>query len=57
MTATSYSSAGYEARAQECVRLANQSRDQMLQTELLRLRQIYLAIAERLRRHGQAALS
>lgn len=57
MTAVSCSPAGYEARARECVRLANQSQDRMLQAELLRLRQTYLAIAERLRRHGQVALS
>jgi len=57
VTSASYSPAGYEARAQECVRLANQSLDRMVQIELLRLRQTYLAIAERLRRHGQGALS
>ena len=45
-----YGPAGYEARAQECVRLANQAGDPMVQMELLRLRQTYLAIAERLHR-------
>jgi hypothetical protein len=55
-----YSIDGYEIRAQECVKLANQATDQMVQIELLKLRQTYLTIAERLREHdvvprGQAA--
>ena len=49
MGPTPYGPVGYEARAQECVRLANQAVDRMVQMELLRLRQTYLAIAERLR--------
>ncbi len=57
MTPPTYSPVGYETRAQECVRLANQSQDRMVQTELLRLRQTYLAIADRLRRHAPASVS
>lgn len=38
---------GYEERAQECVRLANSTTDEMIRTELLKLRQSYLQIAER----------
>lgn len=49
-----YGPAGYEARAQECVRLANQAMDRMVQMELLRLRQTYLAIADRLHRQSAA---
>jgi hypothetical protein len=45
----SYSIKGYEMRAQECVTLANQTTDQLVQMELLKLRQTYLTIAERLR--------
>jgi hypothetical protein len=48
----SYSVAGYEDRAQECAKLANQAKDQMIRVELLKLRQTYLNIAERLRRQG-----
>lgn len=44
-----YSSKGYEDRAEECVRLANATTDQMIQLEILRLRQNYLQVAERLR--------
>lgn len=47
-----YGPAGYEARARECVRLANQAADRMVQMELLRLRQTYLAIADRLLRQS-----
>lgn len=46
-----YSVEGYETRAQECVKLANQATDQLVQMELLKLRQTYLTIAERLRDH------
>lgn len=48
-----YSIAGYQIRAEECVRLANLARDDMVQTELLRLRQSYLRIAERLEAQGE----
>ena len=44
-----YSARGYEGRATECVRLANQAQDLMIQIELLKLRQTYLTVAERLR--------
>ena len=44
-----YSATGYERRAEECVKLANLAKDEMLQSELLRLRQTYLQIAHRLR--------
>jgi hypothetical protein len=47
-----YSVEGYEARAQECAGLANQADDQLVRMELLKLRQSYLEIAQRLRRHG-----
>ncbi len=45
----SYSAEGYEKRAAECVVLANQARDSLVQAELLKLRQTYLHIAKRLR--------
>jgi hypothetical protein len=47
-----YTVEGYEDRAQECVRLAGDTQDSMLRTELLKLRQTYLTVAERLRRLG-----
>ncbi len=47
-----YSIEGYEERAQECVRLANECQDSMLRGELLKLRQTYLTIALRLRQQG-----
>lgn len=43
---------GYEQRAQECIRLASGTKDPMLRTELLRLRQSYLSAAQRLRQQG-----
>ncbi len=43
-----YSSTGYRSRAEECVRLANQTKDTMLQSAILSLRQQYLEIARRL---------
>jgi hypothetical protein len=44
---------GYEAdeflaRAEECARLAKLSKDEMIQTDLLQLREIYLQMANRL---------
>ncbi|HTP77301.1 MAG TPA: hypothetical protein VMJ73_10000 [Rhizomicrobium sp.] len=47
-----YSIQGYEARADECVRLANQASDPLIRSELLKLRQTFLHIAERLRQQG-----
>ncbi|MGZ5988438.1 MAG: hypothetical protein ACXWLZ_05235 [Rhizomicrobium sp.] len=47
-----YSIEGYEARADECVRLANQANDQLIRSVLLKLRQTYLHVAERLRQQG-----
>ena len=44
-----YSANGYIRRAEECVRLANLTKDEMLSAELLKLRQSYLTIAERLK--------
>jgi len=44
-----YSPQAYERRGEECVRLANQARDDLVQAELLKLRQTYLKIASRLR--------
>jgi hypothetical protein len=38
----------FSARAEECVRLANLTKDEMIQRELLELRQIYLATRTRL---------
>jgi hypothetical protein len=43
-----YSARGYSLRAEECVRMANATNDQMIGLELLSLRQVYLQIAERL---------
>jgi len=45
-----YSADGYEERARECVQLANQAKDELIQRELLKLRQTYLTIADRLRK-------
>ena len=44
-----YSAEGYDARAKECVRLANQAADELIQRELLSLRQTYLRMAAGLR--------
>lgn len=43
-----YSVEGYVRRAEECVRLANATDDQMLRGAILRLRQDYLSVAGRL---------
>jgi hypothetical protein len=43
-----HSATAYAKRAEECVRLANLTADEFLQAELLRLRQSYLRIAEKL---------
>ena len=45
-----YGPEGFSARAEECVRLANMTKDAMIQRELLELRQIYLQTAARLMR-------
>jgi hypothetical protein len=45
-----YQAEDYRRRAEECARLANQARDDLIQRDLLKLRQTYLQIAERLRR-------
>ena len=47
-----YSVKGYEERARECVKIANQATDPLIRGELLKLRQTYLNIAERLRQQG-----
>jgi hypothetical protein len=47
-----YSVKGYTDRAEECVKLANLAQDSMVRMELLKLRQTYLNIAERLQRQG-----
>jgi len=39
---------GYLARAEDCVRLANLTTDEMLRLAILRLRQSYLGYAARL---------
>ena len=38
-----------EGHAEECVRLANMTNDDVVRAELLKLRQVYLRSAERLR--------
>lgn len=43
-----YTASGYAGRAAECARLAALTADEMLQQELLRLRQTYLRLAEKL---------
>lgn len=43
-----YTALGYAGRAAECARLAALTADEMLQQELLRLRQTYLRLAEKL---------
>jgi hypothetical protein len=45
----SYTVEGYEKRAEECVRLANLTMDDMIRQQLLSLRQSYLRTAVRLR--------
>ena len=47
-----YSVQGYEGRARECVELAAKTKDALVRMELLKLRQTYLNVAERLRRIG-----
>lgn len=42
------SAEGYVARAAECARLANLTQDEMIQAVLLRQRQEYLKIAQKL---------
>ena len=51
----SYTEIGYEQRAEECVRLAALAADEMIKSELLKLRQTYLQIASRLRQNREAA--
>lgn len=53
----SYSVDGYRQRAQECVDLAAKAVDPMIRVELLKLRQIYLNIADRLHRQGFEIIS
>lgn len=48
-TSVAYDAEGYERRAAECASLANAANDALIQRELLKLRQTYLHIAERLR--------
>jgi hypothetical protein len=43
-----FSSEGYLARAEECARLANLTTDDLIQKELLLLRQTFLQTAEKL---------
>ena len=43
----------YEARAEECARLANLTADDLIQTTLLRMRQTYLRTATTLRSYAQ----
>jgi hypothetical protein len=43
-----YTEKGYRARAEECVRHANLTKDEMISSAILRLRQSYLEIATRL---------
>ena len=47
-----YSVQGYEARGEECAALAKLATDELIRSEILRLRQSYLTIAERLRQQG-----
>lgn len=51
----SYNVEGFQSRADECVRLANLSKDQMIQRELLTLRQVYLKAADKLRELSRCA--
>ncbi|MDE2185058.1 MAG: hypothetical protein KGJ78_18750 [Alphaproteobacteria bacterium] len=44
-----YDTSGYEARAEECVRLAFATEDSLLREQLLSLRENYLGIARRLK--------
>lgn len=48
--AASYSPHGYEARAQQCLEMANRVTDKLIRMELMKLHQTYLAIAERLKK-------
>ena len=47
-----YSIDGYDSRAMECARLANQTPYEVIQRELLNLRQTCLKVAQRLREQG-----
>jgi hypothetical protein len=51
-----YSEHGYRFRAEECVRLANATEDEMLRGAILGLRQQYLKIAKRLGEMDRPAL-
>jgi len=44
----SYQADDYRRRAEECVRLDNEAKDDLIQRDLLMLRQTYLQIADRL---------
>jgi len=44
-----YAAEDYEERGEECARLANLTKDELIRKELLILRQNYLQTAERLR--------
>jgi hypothetical protein len=51
-----YQAEDYRKRAEECAKLANRASDNLIQRELLKLRQTYLQVAERLRQleaHGR----
>jgi len=48
----SYSVRGYEDRVAECTWLANSTDDNLIQIELLKMRQTYVQIAARLRAQG-----
>lgn len=52
-----YTSEGYLKRAEECVRLANLTKDEMVQSAILRLRQDYLRIAESLKNFACSAMT
>jgi hypothetical protein len=45
-----YSAKSFETRAEECVRLANVAKDDLIRKELLQLRQSYLQTADRLKK-------
>lgn len=50
-----YDADSFIARAEECVKLANAAKDELIRKELLQLRQSYLQTAERLKKMNKPA--
>jgi hypothetical protein len=44
-----FSAKGYQARAEECLRLASDAKDRLVRSELLKLAQLYARLAQTMR--------